>query len=672
MSTESVDKDLIEQTKQQIRSLVSEIARLTKADVAPLEFYSEFLTRVVQALAAIGGAVWVPGEGGRLELQYQINLSKTGLLEDQTSQIRHGRLLHQVVSRGEGMLVTPQSGAGDDDEAANPTEFLLVLAPLKADQETRGVVEVFQRPGTRPNVQRGYLRFLLQMCELAGDFLKTRELRHFTDRQALWTQLEQFTRAAHLSLDPAETAFTISNEGRRLIECDRVSVAIRRGSSCKIEAISGQDTFDKRSNTVVLLNRLATAVVRTGDELWYTGDTDDLAPQVEDALQEYIDDAHSKTVAVIPLKRPLPVQEEHDDRESIGALIVEQIEDARVSDAFHQRVQVVAEHSASALANSLEHHGLFLMPLWRTLGKLSWIVRARTLPKTLAVLGAITALIVALVVVPWNFEVEGDGTLQPQVRQRVFVDIGGEVTDVLVRHGQTVQADQELLRLRNSELDLRLHKAVGDLAETGKNIATFQNILVQPGLDQDKRTQVGGELEAALKRRESLERQIAILREQEERLTVRAPVTGQVITWDLHRELLGRTVEPGQVLMEIADPTGNWELEVLMPDDRMGHVATAARELAEEGNLSVRYHLATDPGVERQGLVQEMHLSAEVRGEQGNTVLMKVDIDRSTLPEQLRPGATVRARVYCGRRSLGFVLFHDLVAFIQSRVLFRI
>ncbi len=43
------------------------------------------------------------------------------------------------------------------------------------------------------------------------------------------------------------------------------------------------------------------------------------------------------------------------------------------------------------------------------------------------------------------------------------------------------------------------------------------------------------------------------------------------------------------------------------------------------------------------------------------------------MPEaDLRPGATVTAKVYCGRRSLGYVWFHDLLAFVQSRILFRV
>ena len=95
-------------------------------------------------------------------------------------------------------------------------------------------------------------------------------------------------------------------------------MAIRKGNKCVIEAVSGQDVFDKRSNTIRLLARLATAVVATGDPIWYTGDTQDMAPQVEEAIQEYIDESHSKTVAVLPLQRPRVGEEDDPEKRRDG------------------------------------------------------------------------------------------------------------------------------------------------------------------------------------------------------------------------------------------------------------------------------------------------------------------------------------------------------------------
>jgi len=674
MSTEqSVDPQLLEQTKQQIRSLVAEIAQISKSSVTPLEFYSEFLNRVVQALAAAGGAVWTPGEGGALQLEYQINLQQTRLAESREDQIRHQRLLHQVMNQGEGMLVAPHSGAGEDEGAGNPTDFLLVLSPLKADQETRGVVEVFQRAGTRPTTQRGYLRFLLQMCELASDFLKTRELRHFTDRQQLWSQLEQFTRSAHLSLDPHETAFTIANEGRRLIECDRVSVAIRRGRKCKIEAISGQDTFDKRSNVVTLLNHLTTAVAATGEPMWYTGDTSNMAPQVEDAVQAYVDESHSKTVAVLPLKRPAEPGEleERDDRETIGVLVVEQIENARPREGMLQRVEVVTDHSSAALSNSLAHHDLFLMPLWKTLGKSRVVVEARHLPKTISVLIAVVGVLAALFLIPADFDLEGRGVLQPVIRRDVFAGIDGDVTSVEVDHGDMVTEGQVLARMRNTDLEVGIRDLLGQLQETEERLDSLRYLTLQSNsrVDTQQRDQAAAEIQSLEQKRKALQNELELSREKKKKLDVTSPINGQIVTWDVYDNLIFRPVQRGQVMMQVADASKDWELEVYMPEDRMGHIAQAQSEFGAD--LPVKFILATDPAVEYKGRVKDAHLSAEVRGEEGNTVLIRVAFDKTQLPPSPRPGAGVQAQVHCGRASIGYVWFHDLVAFVQARILFR-
>jgi hypothetical protein len=111
-----------------------------------------------------------------------------------------------------------------------------------------------------------------------------------------------------------------------------------------------------------------------------------------------------------------------------------------------------------------------------------------------------------------------------------------------------------------------------------------------------------------------------------------------------------------------------------MPDDRLGHVNRAAREAKAAGrDLVVDYILATDPGTRHRGTVREIHEQAEVRGEDGNTVLVRVTIDHEKHEkEELGAGASVTARIACGKRSLGYVWFHDVLSFIQTQVLFRI
>lgn len=679
MSTEQyVDPQVVEQTRAQIRALVQEIAALSRQNLSDRDFFGEFLSRVVNALAAVGGAIWTTGDGGAIELPFQINFRETQILDSEDHSLRHARLVHRTLQGGEPAMVAPHSGEGEDGQPANPTDFLLLLGPIKVEQDTKAVVEIIQRAGANTSTQRGYMKFLLQMCELASDHFKNRQLRHFTDRQALWNQLESFTRVAHATLDPREACYTIANEGRRLIECDRVSVAIKHGRKCRIEAISGQDTFDKRSNTVALLTRLASAVVASGEPLWYSGDTTNLAPQVEHAVQEYVDDSHSKHVAVLPLRAPpRPKKDKEQERvddepgETIGAVIVEQIEDARPRDGMVQRVNVVCEHSSTALANALQHERLFLLPVWRALGKATWVVQARTLPKTLLIVTALCAAITAMVLVPYDFNLRGKGVLQPVKRRDVFAGADGTVEQVLVREGQMVRAGELLCVLRNTELETEIERTRTELNTTVEELQSVRRQRVTERRENTAadRDELANKERALEQKERDLQSQLDLALVKQKKLKVTAPIAGQITTWEVDNLLRSRPVKTGEVLMQVANPKGEWELELHMPEERMGYIAKAQHALGKD--LLVTFILATDPSTSHQGRIVSMHQTAEVRGDEGNTVLVRVKIDKRQLP-YLRPGAGVTGKVYCGRRAIGFVWFHDVMAFVQREVLFRL
>jgi multidrug efflux pump subunit AcrA (membrane-fusion protein) len=686
----SVDPEDVQRAKREIQTIVQQIAELSRTDTTIEQFYEEFLNKVVAALAAVGGAVWTVTSGG-MQLTYQINLRSTGLVDNPIGQEQHGRLLQRTLASDEGLLVAPHSGSaagtsdGDEHAAANATDYLLVMVPVHNDQGPQGVVEVFQRPGSRPATQRGYLRFLQQTCDLAGEFLRGRRLRHLAEKQGLWEQLESFTRTAHETLDVREAAYTIANEGRRLIGCDRVSVAIQRGSRCTVEAVSGQDTFDKRSNVVSLLNRVARAVTKTAEDVWYTGDTSNLAPQVEKTLDAYVDESHTKTMAILPLFKPdrdaqEGVPNERKRREVIGALIVEQMVDTTPSEGFTQRVEVVRTHSATAIANALEHNSLFLMPVWKTLGKATSLFRGRTKWKTLAITSAVAAAIVAALYYHVPFNLEGDGSLKPVTLKGVFARIDGEITENHVSYNQPVNAGDLLVEMKSLDLDQELVRLRGQLSEIDEQItATFQ----QAG----KQLTPPEEIELSLKRSElrmqrtNAQALIAKREEQLKMLRVTSPISGRVITGKSQIEqLTNRPISRGQQILEIAELSGDWYLEVLMPESRMRHVAEAWEASQKDGEkLKVTFYLATQPAVLFTGYVETIETTAEARGEEGNTVLLRVAFEPGELErlrgvihgEDPKVGTEAIAKVHCGDRAIGYVYLHDLWDFLV-RSWFRI
>lgn len=699
----SIDETVeIERARSQIRALVAEIEQLARSDAAEAEFFRGLLERVLVAMEAVAGLVWLVGEGGRVEPICHAGVENTGIAVTPETQAAHGALVQALVQSPTGLLVPPHAelgagGAAGGTVAANDSRLLVIAAPIDRGGVRAGLIEVFHQPNM-PDVERGYLSFLEQVSAVAGDYLDRRQLKSLDSQQTALTQVERFSRAVHESLDPVATAFVLANEARRIIGCDRVSVLVRRRRKLRLEAVSGQESVERRASAVQAIEALVRVVATAGDPLWHPDPARELPPQIEEELEHYIDESHATALAILPLEKPRPaavVKPGGVDAvavaraeaplgsslgtppEPIGALVAEWFSSSSFDSGKRARVDLVAEHGKVAIANALAHTGLPLYGLIDLMGKSRVLTTARNLPRTvLAALSAVAALL-ALVFIPAELRLEGKGTLEPVHRRDVFAGIDGVVEKLEpgLEHGAAVAQGQLLATLRNTDLEVALTDVLGRKASSEEQlVATRRALLEDKKISADEKTRLSGRAAQLQREIESLEQQRKLYETKKKDLEVRSPIDGVIVTWQVRDRLTLRPVEKGQSLMSIADKTGPWELEVHMPDDRLGHVNRAALAAKQAGrDLEVDYILATDPGTRHHGAVKEIHEQAEVRGEAGNTVLVRVTIDPGRHEkEELGAGATVTARIACGKRPLGYVWFHDVLAFIQSQILFRL
>ena len=159
-----------------------------------------------------------------------------------------------------------------------------------------------------------------------------------------------------------------------------------------------------------------------------------------------------------------------------------------------------------------------------------------------------------------------------------------------------------------------------------------------------------------------------LIEEKLRSLKVVSPADGQVLmSWDAEQSLMHRPVMTGQRVMTIANPASDWEIELAMPERRMGHVRKAIDEFGPD--LEVSYVSAADPRAPKQGVLRKVYGVTQVKGEEGPTVKMTVDIDPEDLFEP-SPGTTVTAKVKCGRCSLGYSWFHEAIEWVQKHILF--
>ncbi len=714
MPDQSIDPRDVERTRQFIRQLVAEINQLSGADIPPQQFYGEFLQRVVQAVAAVGGAVWSREGNSPPRLQHQVNFAMSGLLDEAAGAGGHVPLLLNSFANGQAKLIPPQSGAGagaDRDAGANQSDWSLLLAPMQVDKQTLGVVELLLDPNRRPTALENAVRFVQELCDIGAGYLKNRQLRQMLSQQHLWSQLESFVREIHSSLTPKEVSFIVANEGKRMVSCDRLSVALVYGRKAVVEGVSGQEVIERKSTLVQLMTRLCNTVLQSGENLLYTGEQrDDLPPAVRDALDDFVAESGSKVLAVTLLRT---IDKEGAAGKPFGCLLGEQLEDATAGGSLVPRMEVVAQHGAIALSNAMAHYRVFMLPVWRAVGNATEWMRGNRLAKVAVAVGGIVLVTALMILIPIELRMQGKGKFLPETRRIVYAEEDGVVDSVLVKEGQIVRRDDLLVELRNEQLLLELNNRNNEIARAQAAKDSFGASLSPDGQASggpNRPPESSAQLIIALNDIKTHTKARDLIQKRLETSKVRSPIDGMIATWEPQMRLRRKPVKRGEELLTVSQVEGKdadgrdvrWVLEIKMPEHKMGHIrrsesARVARNDPEK--LKAYFILSSHPQKQFSAHVEMIATTAEfdqdlkehivmirivpedvvrirVESEDDETdpnikrvskVLMELQ-DGTSLP--LNPQAEVRAKVDCGKWSMGYVLFREMFEFVYETIIF--
>jgi multidrug efflux pump subunit AcrA (membrane-fusion protein) len=580
----------------------------------------------------------------------------------------HRLFVAATAATGQNRRVSPgESAAGV--EFGNPFDRPVVVVPLAVLGKLVGVLEFIEHEDEPrgDDTVAPIFSFLRQQAE---EFLLRSRVAEQSKNERTAEALNRLSLSVHASLEVRRIAYAAANEICEQLVCDRVGVAIYRRSKCRMTAVSGQDRFDSRSSVVRILERLATLAAKTGEPIYCDETVGEVAPEVQQVLYEYLEETHAKQLAVVPIKRKEeaksgPVQH------VVGVLLVERLSTSLPLVGWTARLDRIAVHVGSAIGAGLESE----WPVFESIGgviRRSPLRRAfRNIRLSLVIAAVALAIIGTLVFYPADFALHAPGKLQPVMRREVFAAIDGTVRRVHVRHGQAVTQGMLLAELVNHDLDVAEAELLKQIKETEQEVVNTERELNDAqrssAIDRGKIT---ARRATAVQRLQGMRAQEAIYREKRRRLKVYSPIDGRVTTWNVEELLMLRPVQQGHLLLSIVDPTGDWELEVRLPEQRLGHVLAARNE--SRADLPVSFIVAADPYHERNGRIRDVHLAADVRDdEEGNTVLIKADLEDKNIPG-LNSGGEVRAKVHCGTKPLGYVWLHDIYEFLETQVFFRL
>lgn len=650
----------------------------------------DLLQSVVRALGAFGAAFW-QRDNDQLQLKAVAGRNPSDASASEQILVKRQSAIRQVIREGRPQLIRIQNDTGEDLGS-------FVFAPILRNDEVGGIVEICLPPGktaeeTTQSVQISQDLFAhvdwnaspslpMPQPQLAGPAGMPPAMMPggLAGAAAPGTSLPDWPAVMKWMLHVQshsrvkDIARAAVNECRTLFAADRVSLVLKRGRKPKVVAVSGQQDVHPRAQLVKAIAEMAAMVMKTGQPLRVPDELDKMSPELEGPLSEVVHLGGAQCVVIIPLQGPPPETPLHegksrkarekDSQEVIGALIIEQFEQMECTPELQSHLDLVTDHLGATLKTALDYESIFLLPVWRGAGSAWKWLRKHHLIALLSTVAAIVVTI-AMIYVPWDYRVEGTGRLMPNMQRDVFAPWDGYVAELTVQSGDRVEAGTVLMRLQNNEMRTDAVRVRNEYNTKRKQVNTLLSQLdtAEKMADRVEATRLQGKVTEATVEIEGLRDQLKTLEERLERMTVRAPIAGVVTTFQVEKLLMNRPVARGDVLVQVMDDRSDWQLELEVAEHRMGHLRKARATLGEE--RPIEFRLLTKPDATYQAKLTTVGTRVVNSESTGSVVEVRADLDSPNVAD-LAIGAEVRARISCGPKPLGYVLFGDVIEFVQK------
>jgi len=617
---------------RRIDDAFEEASRLAGSALPPTDFYDKFLNLTLNAISAPAGAVWLRTPQGFLQVACQANLEKVGLDEKRGGRQCHNEVLRQVFQAAppRPVMLEPQgrlSGVNPEPgsvPAANLTDYYALFAPIiDKEQKSLGLLEVFHTPDQEPRLYQTYLQYTLQMAGYASQYHTFTGPRQSAGAERTFSQVEAFSRLIHGTLNPTECAYHVANEGRRLVECDRLCVGVRHGRYSTVEAVSGADVVEKASTHVRRMKKLFDAVLKFNDKLIFTGERDDaLPPDVLHALDEYLAESQPKLLVVQPIRDE---REKDEKKPARSVLLLETFNPPENTQPILARLDVVAKHAASALYNAAELKKIPMKWAWRPMVALQEGLGGKARAIVYGVIAGIFLLLICMTLIPYPLKLDAKGQYQPEKVVQVFPPYAGEVIYIQVTPGENVAGGYSAVKMHNGELLQKISNLIVEERTQTASIGILDQQLKQPGLPpgtevelKKQKAEAQSKLDGAMAMQKvyrdlynmpgndgffyakvpMIGADYVIRPELMPQLPSRYDPTGKdllseelqklmkfkVLSQDKNDELKHRTVRPNEPLLRLGFVNGNWRGELKIPQRNIGHIA---RAFAVEGHHKV-------------------------------------------------------------------------------------
>ena len=406
--------------------------------------------------------------------------------------------------------------------------------------------------------------------------------------------------------------------------CTRVSLGVRTRHSVTVKVISHTAQFGRR---MLLVSGISAAMDEALDQhcvVLYPPPADQLV--ATSAHAELSRAQHDGYVLTIPML----VADAY-----VGALTFERPPDEPFDDDTIELLGLTTSVVGPILEEKRRNDRWLIVKafdsLWRQLVRL--VGPGRPVRKLVAAAALAAAL--ALSLVHGVYSVNADAEIEGLVRRAVVSPYDGFIKDSTVRAGDVTKEGEVLATLEDRDLLLERLKWV---TERQQRRYEYDKALAarEPAEINIIRAQI-----------DQADAQIKLVDEELDRIKLRSPIDGQVVSGDLS-QLIGGSVQRGQVLFEIA-PLDAYRVVLFVDEREVGRV-----EPGQTGKLVV----SALPNRSLPFVVDKVTPIAEARSGRN---AFRVEGRLTENPRQLRPGMEGVGKIEIGRRNIAWIWLHPLI-----------
>jgi GAF domain-containing protein/multidrug resistance efflux pump len=380
------------------------------------------------------------------------------------------------------------------------------------------------------------------LASSAAAALRNAQLHTVEKRARDLALLLEISREITATLDLDRVLRSVVNLASRAFSFDRGAVGLYEKGECEIRAVAGQEKVDPKDPKLQDLIARASWAAGRGEQLYLCDRTDPASDAERMFVTIFGADLEADGVEsglYLPLK---------DEEGVVGVLVFEAGKPEFATPVQLEVAAILANQTAVALRNAQLYHQV---PMVDALGALAARKRALlAIPRRkLQVYGGVAlALVAASLLIRWPFRVVGEEPVfRPMALAPVRALVPGVVERILVKEGAPVERGAPLASLRSTSLASDRAATVAAIAgaERQAEVAASRGDPAEERLHRIRGT--------------ALRQELALLDEEVGFTTMRAPVSGVVLTPHL-QERVGASLEEGDLLLTVGR-TDSLELE---------------------------------------------------------------------------------------------------------------